>query len=57
MSAPRTKSNPPEYFCKIWLIWSEFPHSSFSATNPAYRRGGEKKKKKILVEPIIYLSF
>ena len=57
MSAPRTKSNPPEYFCKIWLIWSEFPHSSFLAT--ILHIGGErgKKKKKILGKPIIHLSF
>lgn len=35
ISAPRIRSNPPEYLSIIWVIWSEFPHSSFSATSPA----------------------
>lgn len=30
------RSNPPGCLLKIWLIWSEFPHSSFSATSSAY---------------------
>lgn len=54
MSAPRTKSNPREFLCRIWLIWSELPHSSFSATKPAYR---ELKTKKTSGNLIIYLPF
>uniref|UniRef100_A0A7C9DL79 Uncharacterized protein n=1 Tax=Opuntia streptacantha TaxID=393608 RepID=A0A7C9DL79_OPUST len=35
ISAPRIRSNPSGFLCTMALMWSAFPHSSFSATRSA----------------------
>ena len=52
MSAPRTRSKPPECSSKICLIWAELPHSSFLATSPAYKRSNQRHQ---LIQIQMYL--